>query len=122
MTLTPDHEALEKAYEAAAKALKRALRDELSGGPLLGDERSGDFHAQGQHPALWASSGSSIDLEKLSRAAISTFLSSLDGYKLLNNVVTSEMDAAGCGANACVSDIWEAMLDAAPDITKKGTE
>lgn len=92
-TTTP---ALERAYEAAARAL--CTRDAYNW-----DELRPEF----QYGYL-ATAKAAFDAARASLAR------DKEAMKLLGNVVTREMDAAGCEANACVADIWEAMWDAAP--------
>jgi hypothetical protein len=102
---TPDHDALEKAYEAAAKAL---------------------FVKTSSHHTPWEAMSSFVqEVYRLhSRIAISAFLSSLDGYKLMAREPTDAMlKATGHKDTLALRLMWRAMFRAAPDdITKKGTE
>jgi hypothetical protein len=86
MTPTPDHEALEKAYEDAVGAFRHNK---------LQDGRD--------EPAI--------------RKAITAFLSSLDGYKLIAREPTEEMRKAWEAPG--MEYIYQLIWDAAPDITKK---
>jgi hypothetical protein len=104
MTPTPDHEALEKAYEAAAKEYA-------------------EEHSFDDEDLSWI-------IEYEVKPLITAFLSSLDGYKLIAREPTEGMikDVQAFVKRASQghvsqyitdADIFCAMFDAAPDITKK---
>jgi hypothetical protein len=117
MTPTPDHEALEKAYDAAGKTLFMEC-----------------------YPSDGDADADMKDARRTAKLAITTFLSSLDGYKLIAREPTdAAIDAAGDALLAWAekdgnghslfgrSPTWLRLVsiaawDAAPDITKKGTE
>jgi hypothetical protein len=106
MTLTPDHESLEKAYEAAAKA----LMTKYTPPPLVWREIPEEAKQFYRNTA---------------KAAITAFLSSLDGYKFIAREPTKGMLLASRKFDTMQygqDHIWHTMFDAAPDITKKGTE
>jgi hypothetical protein len=75
----------EKAIEAAAKAIKAAMGIQLDAKPLLGDTKSGDWHA----------TGGSFNLTELFEVGLAAYQS-----KLL------ELGAAKHGEGVIMNDDW----------------